>query len=208
MLPLSAQALYFQLGMNADDDGYVEHFAVTRMISGKQDDLKLLESSLFVEIFNDHVLIILDWDKQNKIQPTRKIDSIYINIFKPSTKCQQNVNKMSTQVRLGKGSIGKVRIDKKKKFDIDKFELPQEINKKAWSELVQHRKDIKKPIKTELAASKLINKLKADIPNHVHMIDNSIAGGYQGLFPVNGNGVKKQPSNILKAKEDKYAKYD
>ena len=42
-LPISSQALYFHLGMRADDDGFVSSpKRVTSMIGANQDDLKLL----------------------------------------------------------------------------------------------------------------------------------------------------------------------
>ena len=41
-LPLEAQALYFHLIQNADDDGVVEAFPVLRMIGASEDSLGLL----------------------------------------------------------------------------------------------------------------------------------------------------------------------
>ena len=36
-MPISCQALYFHLGMNADDDGIVEAFKVMRMTGSTED---------------------------------------------------------------------------------------------------------------------------------------------------------------------------
>lgn len=107
MMPLSAQALYFQLGMNADDDGYVEHFTIMRMVGGNPDDLNLLVAKSFVKVFDNHVLVIIEWEQHNKIQPSRKIASQYIDVYPSSTECQQVVNNIPTQVRLGKVRLGK-----------------------------------------------------------------------------------------------------
>ena len=41
-MPISTQALYFHLGMNADDDGFVNPRKIVRMIGGSDDDLKVL----------------------------------------------------------------------------------------------------------------------------------------------------------------------
>ena len=42
-MPLSSQALYFHLNMNADDDGFVNNWkSIMRMIGTKEDDLKEL----------------------------------------------------------------------------------------------------------------------------------------------------------------------
>jgi hypothetical protein len=65
MMPESSQNLYFHLGMNADDDGFCEHFAVMRMVGSKPDDLKILHAKGFVNVFDDHVLVIMDWKENN-----------------------------------------------------------------------------------------------------------------------------------------------
>ena len=45
-MPSSTQALYFQLGMKADDDGFISSpKQITRMVGAAEDDLKLLASS-------------------------------------------------------------------------------------------------------------------------------------------------------------------
>ena len=42
-MPSSTQALYFQLGMKADDDGFISSpKQITRMVGAAEDDLKLL----------------------------------------------------------------------------------------------------------------------------------------------------------------------
>ena len=42
-MPTSSQLLYFQLGMNADDDGFVANAkAIMRMIGCQEDDLNYL----------------------------------------------------------------------------------------------------------------------------------------------------------------------
>ena len=58
MMPQSSQNLYFHLGMNADDDGFCEHFTIMRMTESKPDDLKILQAKNFVYVFDDKVLII------------------------------------------------------------------------------------------------------------------------------------------------------
>ena len=61
-MPLSAQALYFQLGQHADDDGIVEAYPVMCILGAKEDDLKILVSKNFVTVLNsDWVTFINDW---------------------------------------------------------------------------------------------------------------------------------------------------
>lgn len=77
-MPLSTQALYFHLGMKADDDGIVEGYMVMRMTGTTEDDLRILVSKGFVTVLNeDLVTYINDWTEHNKIRADRKIDSIY-----------------------------------------------------------------------------------------------------------------------------------
>lgn len=77
-MPLSTQALYFHLGMKADDDGVVEGYMVMRMTGTTEDDLRILVGKGFVTILNeDLVTYINDWIEHNKIRSDRKIGSIY-----------------------------------------------------------------------------------------------------------------------------------
>ena len=47
-MPSETQALYFHLGLNADDDGVVEAFSVMRAIGVSEDSLKILVAKDFV----------------------------------------------------------------------------------------------------------------------------------------------------------------
>ncbi len=113
MMPQSAQSLYFHLGMNADDDGFCEHFTIMRMTDSKPDDLKILAAKKFVQIFDEKVLIILDWKENNYIRSDRYTPSKYLELYKAELKQISSgipvVDEMATQVRLGKDSIGKDR---------------------------------------------------------------------------------------------------
>lgn len=82
-MPISSQALYFHLGLNADDDGIVEAYNVISSINGcTEDDLKVLVSKGFIQVLNeDLVTYITDWTENNKIRADRKIDSIYKDLL-------------------------------------------------------------------------------------------------------------------------------
>lgn len=82
MMPQSSQNLYFHLGMNADDDGFCEHFVVMRMTESKPDDLKVLQAKNFVKVFDDKVLVILDWNENNTIRLDRYQPSKYLEVYK------------------------------------------------------------------------------------------------------------------------------
>lgn len=77
-MPLSTQALYFHLGMNADDDGIVEAFTVMNTIGSNEDELRILSAKGFVKVLNeDFVTHITDWNENNLIRADRKKDSVY-----------------------------------------------------------------------------------------------------------------------------------
>ena len=82
MMPLSTQALYFHLGLNADDDGVVEAFTIMRQVMASQDDLRILVAKGFVKLLNDDmVAYIMDWRENNKIRADRKTDSLYKDLL-------------------------------------------------------------------------------------------------------------------------------
>ena len=113
-MPPTSRLLYFDLGMEADDDGCVEAFTVMRKTGAAEDDLRVLVSKGFIRILNeDLVSYILDWKANNYIQKDRYHPSIYAELIEnPSVEqsCIQDVSDMDTQVRLGKDSLGKSSI--------------------------------------------------------------------------------------------------
>ena len=57
-MPVSAQALYFHLGMHADDDGVVEAYPVMRLTRAAEDDLKILISKGFASMITDDLVAL------------------------------------------------------------------------------------------------------------------------------------------------------
>lgn len=121
-MPTSTQALYFHLGMRADDDGFVSSpKRIANMVNCNIDDLKLLITKKYLIPFNDGVVVITDWKVNNWIRGDRKQETRFKNelsmlsviddSYQLSTSCQPTSNQMPTerhtQVRLGKDSIGK-----------------------------------------------------------------------------------------------------
>ena len=77
-MPMTAQCLYFHLGLNADDDGVVKAYNVMNMIHSNIDDLEVLQGRGFVKILdNDYVTYIVHWLKQNQIRADRRKQSEY-----------------------------------------------------------------------------------------------------------------------------------
>lgn len=77
-LPMTAKALYFLLGMEADDEGFVSYKKVLRVHGGNEDDMKVLAAKNFIIQFETGVVVITDWRKNNwldarRIKPTEYI---------------------------------------------------------------------------------------------------------------------------------------
>ena len=127
-LPHTAQALYFQLGMRADDDGFVGNPKTIQRIAGtKASDLELLVKKRFLIQFPSGVVVIKHWKINNQIQKdrytptvyTEEYQSLYIKDNKAYTEmdkgCVQSVSKMDTQISLDKNRLDKNSIGKEKR---------------------------------------------------------------------------------------------
>lgn len=126
----SAQALYFHLGMRADDDGFVNNpKKIQRIINASDDDLKILFAKRFIIGFETGVIVIKHWKMHNYIQRDRYKPTVYqdekarlitkdnksytekqgyiSDVSTLDTVCIQDASSLDTQVRLGKDRLGK-----------------------------------------------------------------------------------------------------
>ena len=70
-MPVTAQCLYFHLGMRADDDGFVNPQITMRMVGANTDDLKILIAKRFVLQFSNGVVVVKHWRLNNFIRKDR-----------------------------------------------------------------------------------------------------------------------------------------
>lgn len=121
-LPLEAQALYFHLIQNCDDDGVVEAFPIIRMIGASEDNLGLLVVKRFVKPLNEEmVYFVVDFHEQNTVRRDRYTPSIYKDLLEQNaenlitdsndTTGKPPVNQTAT---TGKPNISKDNISKGK----------------------------------------------------------------------------------------------
>ena len=73
---LSAKAIYFLLGMEADDEGFVSPNRVVRLYGGEAGDIKNLIDVGLIIPFKSGVVVITDWNQNNwldgrRIKPTQ-----------------------------------------------------------------------------------------------------------------------------------------
>ena len=128
-MSVSARLLYFDLGMRADDDGFVTPKKIMRMTGASEDDLKILIAKGFIVPFESGVIVITHWWLNNYIQNDRYHPTLYQEELsqlicdktrknpKPYKKkdaldplCIQDVSNLDTQDRLGKDRLGKDRL--------------------------------------------------------------------------------------------------
>lgn len=126
-LSLSAQALYFHLGLNADDDGFVTSPRKIMRICGASgsDFAQLIDSGLVYTFEENGVLLIIDWLVNNQIRADRYHSTPYQrefsrlivdkgqpykliangNLLEPT--CTPNDNQPHPQVNLSEANLSK-----------------------------------------------------------------------------------------------------
>jgi hypothetical protein len=82
-MPTSTQALYFHLGMHADDDGFIGPKKIMRMLGASEDDLKILLAKKYVIPFESGVVVIRHWKVNNLIRK---------DWYRPSTFTEEKKN--------------------------------------------------------------------------------------------------------------------
>lgn len=210
-MPVSSQLLYFQLSMRADDDGFVSSpQKIIKIVNCSNDDLKILAAKSFIIPFESGVCVIKHWKIHNYIQNDRYQETLYdqeksiLEIDNGTykvmdTECIQYGNIVDTQVRLGKVSLGKVSLDNsiKKNFEniINTYSKNEEI-RNTLIEFIKMRKSIKKPL-TEKALELILKKINGFTnvdSEKIQILDNSIMGSWQGVFPLKKEGVNQNGS--------------
>ena len=143
-LPVSSQALYFHIGVRADDDGFVNNpKRITRITSCTDEDLQKLVDNGFLISFNSGVVVVAHWRMNNQLRGDRYKGTIYVNekeqlfiqsngvytlnseqgarlvdlVANLATKRQPNGNQMATQCSVVKDNKAK---DNKAKDNINK----------------------------------------------------------------------------------------
>lgn len=157
-MPFSAQALYIQLSMEADDDGFLNSpKRVMRMLGASEDDLNLLFEKRFVLGFKNGVIAIKHWRMNNQIRKDRYNPTQYQNEFalldiRPdgaytekvkeeavdnlATTWQPNGNQTATQYSIGKVSIVKCSKEEGEASDSGESEKPPAETKIDYQEIV------------------------------------------------------------------------
>ena len=215
-MPSSTQALYFHLGMRADDDGFVSSpKRIAKIVNCSEDDLKLLIAKKYLIPFESGVVAISDWKINNWIRADRKQSTRYkyekslldINnyVYTLTTEKQPSVNQVSTKCHtedsIGKDSIGKDSIDKEL-GEVPKKKTPEEtinstINsytdnpelKQALIDFIEMRKRMKKPptIKALKLCLKKLDTLAVDDFIKTKIVNQSVVCCWLDFFELRNN---------------------
>lgn len=121
-MPLTTQTLYFHLGMEADDDGFVSSpKKVQRAVGCTEGDLKHLASCGYIIPFESGVIVIAHWKRSNYIQSDRyrktscreEAEKLRLeeNVYRLDTDCICDVSIMDTQDSLSKVNIDEDNIN-------------------------------------------------------------------------------------------------
>ena len=115
-MPISSRLLYYELGMRADDDGFVDNWKKIMLFAGlKEDDMKILITKQFIIPFESGVIVIKHWRLNNYLQKDRTKPTIYQEELKQLGLDENNVYTLYTDCihSIDKNSIDKNRIEEK-----------------------------------------------------------------------------------------------
>lgn len=114
-MPPSSQALYFHLGMDADDDGFLDNYkGLMRSMNASTDDLSILLAKRFLILFPSKVIVVKHWKINNTIRGDRYNETKHLEekralIVKENGSYTELAttgipvgNQLATQKRIGK----------------------------------------------------------------------------------------------------------
>lgn len=156
-MPTTTRLLYYDLGMRADDDGFVNSpKKIMRMIGASEDDMRILIAKKFIIPFESGVVVIKHWRIHNYIQSDRHKETTYkeelsqleldenkayrLSVNSMDTECIQTVSSLETQVRLGKDRLGEVSLVEVNNKGGKKFTPP------TYEELSAYAEEIGSPV--------------------------------------------------------------
>ena len=77
-LPASARALYYQLGVEADDDGFVDPYMTMLATKSTDIDLNLLMVKKLLIRFPSGVVVVTNWKQNNFLRSDRYKQTVYL----------------------------------------------------------------------------------------------------------------------------------
>ena len=229
-MSLSAQALYFHLGLHADDEGFVSSpKRIVRATGCNEDDLKLLIAKGFVICFDSGIIVITHWNLHNSIRKDRKKDTffktekalltlnngVYSEVDNQlTTTCQPTDNRMSAQDKISKDNINNI-VEQSPTIHISEInEIISYLNQKARTNYKPTTKTTQKHINARLNEGYTVEDFKKVIDTKCSEWLNTDYSKYLRPETLFGNKIESY-LNACKAKTqsepnvqaDEYAGY-
>lgn len=113
-LSSATKMLYIYLNLYADDFGMVGNSkSIVRLLGARNSNLKVLEETGFVHIFDSGVLAIVHWNDHNKIRKDRLTPTLYQREYKQFAQIKgfdndlpcQNDNQNASQDKISQDNI-------------------------------------------------------------------------------------------------------
>ena len=194
-MPMTTKALYFLLGMEADDFGFVSPKRIMRMHGGTDDDVKILVAKNFVIPFESGVLVITDWNKHNwldkrhikatehqeELKSLALVDKKYhvgcvIEMSEtPRELLEDSKNTLRDSPEDSKKSLGEISIDK---ISLDKSSIDNSAELSAEADTPRKKSESETVVKTkpeqgaETAVITLLLNDKTEHPIYQSQIDS------------------------------------
>ena len=199
-MPISSRLLYYELGMRADDDGFVDNWKKIMTFTGlKEDDMKVLIAKKFILPFESGVIVIRHWRMNNYLQKDRIKPTIYQdelselsidsnNVYTLDTNCIHSIDKNS----IDKNSLvtTTISIYEYIESNFGRTLNPIEIEKiDNW--LLSFNEEI---LKYAVEISSLNNKKNFNYINGI--LRNWKTAGYKTLKDIKDNELSKQKEKM------------
>ena len=207
-MPVSSRLLYYELGMRADDDGFVDNCKKIMTFTGlSDDDLKLLITKQFIIPFESGVIVIKHWRLNNYLQKDRIKPTIYQeelkqlgidenNVYTLDTTCIHSIDKN----RIEKNSIDKINSNTTTIYEYIEQNFgrplsPTEVQKiESW--LLSYDPSV---IKYAVEVATLNNKRTFNYVNGI--LNNWKTAGYNTLEEIKENEIKRKENKPITEEE-------
>ena len=202
-MPVSAKLLYYDLGMRADDDGFIGNPKKITLLAGcNEEDIKTLIKNKFIYMFSSGIIAIRHWNVNNQIRKDRYNETFRID-EKRLLKLENNVYELkdnsgipndiptvtTVKYSIGKNSIDKLSVDKKSKDKksleekreekiIDNFHVDVDTGKILEYEIVSEKDKVYKNI-IDYLNNKINANYRCNSAKTKSLIDARLNEGYK-----------------------------
>ena len=188
-MPISARLLYYDLGMRADDDGFVSPKRVMRISGAADDDLRFLLAKRYLIPFESGVIVIRHWKMHNLIRKDRY------------TRTEHTEEKRMLSEKDGKYSLGSGMTPRIPAVNLGKERLGKVIIQadKSAEYIPAKEKPPKEEPKPDPAVQEIIAKFEVINPSFARLFSNkSERAAVERLIKIHGQEcVEKRIDDIL-----------